>query len=295
MTISDSKPSPLEPQYLQSMWDFSNPVVSCQRFEEFALRALEAGQPILAALAQTQQARALGLSRLFDQGFALLNAILITHPSPACELAVRLKLERGRLLNSSGDPTLSASEFVHAWDIARSSHLDGLAVDAAHMLGIVLSGQDSKQWNHLAMELAIESDQEDAKKWRGSLLNNMAWTEHDEGNHQQALILFERALEVRLESESLPQIRIARWSIGRCLRSLARFDEAIEIQQQLETDPEADGYVHEELGECYHALGFTEKAGPYFAKAHQMLSADPWLVANESSRLQRIKKLSSVE
>jgi len=278
---------------LAELWDFGNPSASGERFFAFRERATKAGLIDLASLASTQIARSLGLERKFDEGFVLIDLLKQQNPDASGELFVRLGLEHGRLLNSSGKRLESASYFVVAWEESRKVGLDGLAVDAAHMLGIVLDGLDGMDWNERALELAVASDQPAANKWKGSLFNNMGWSYHESGNYQRAMELFEQALELRVAEGNSDQIRVARWCVGRCYRSLGKFDVALSIQRSLENDPKADGYVFEEIGECLYALGSIVDAKPNFARAYEMLSQDPWLVVNEADRLARLKELGA--
>jgi len=283
----------LQSQSLLRLWDFNDPSASADRFARFRARAHEAGLDELAAMTDTQIARTHGLERRFDDGFALIDSIEGGHPKPSGELAVRLGLERGRLLNSSGEKADSEPHFVAAWEEAQRCDLDGLAVDAAHMLGIVLDGQAGMDWNERALALAIESDQPAANKWKGSLLNNMGWSYHGLEQYERAMELFEQALVLRLEQGDPGPIRIARWCVGRCYRSLGKLDVALSIQRSLENDPAADGYVFEEIGECLHAMGEADEAKLSFAKAFELLSKDSWLVANENERLARLNALST--
>lgn len=278
---------------LAALWDFGNPSASGELFQAFRDRAASAGMDDLAAMAQTQFARSLGLRRKFDEGIALIDLLKHEHPNASDELIVCLRLERGRLLNSSGRKKESLPEFLAAWEEARKTGFDGLAVDAAHMLGIVHDGRDGMDWNEKALELAISSDQPAANKWKGSLMNNMGWSHHEAGNFERAMELFEQALELRIEQGKPDKIRIARWCIARCFRSLGKHDVALSIQRSLEKDPHADGYVFEELAECLLAQGHESEAKPNFAKAYEMLSLDPWFVANESDRLGRLKNLGA--
>ena len=278
---------------LPKLWNFSDPKQSGERFRCFKARADSVGNAVLGALAATQLARALGLERRFDEGFSTLDSIDLGLSDPRGELEVRRSLEHGRLLNSSGKRSESVPHFERAWDAANESGLDGLAVDAAHMLGIVEHGDAGQSWNQRALDLAMSSDQPDARKWRGSLLNNIAWSLHEAGEHERALELFNDAFEVRVQEGTPTSIRIARWSVGRCLRSLGRVVEALKIQRELESDPNADGYVFEEIAECLLAQSKAQDAKPYFSRAHAMLSADPWLVANESDRLSRLAQLGA--
>ncbi len=283
----------LQSESLLTLWDFNDPSASADRFTRFRSRAHEAGLDELVAMADTQIARTHGLERRFNEGHELIDSIERMHPQASGELAVRIGLERGRLLNSSGEKAGSEPHFVSAWEEAQECGLDGLAVDAAHMLGIVLDGQAGMDWNERALALAIESNQPAANKWKGSLLNNMGWSYHGLEQYERAMELFEQALALRLEQGEPGPIRIARWCVGRCYRSLGRFEVALSIQRSLENDPAADGYVFEEIGECLHAMGEVDEAKPIFAKAYELLSKDLWLVANEGDRLARLKALGT--
>ena len=283
----------LQSQSLLKLWDFSDPSASADRFARFRARAHEAGLGELVAMTDTQIARTHGLERRFDDGIALIDAIEGSHPKASGELAVRLGLERGRLLHSSGEKADSEQHFIAAWEEAQRSDLDGLAVDAAHMLGIVLDGQAGMDWNERALALAIESDQPAANKWKGSLLNNMGWSYHGLEHYERAMELFEQVLALRLEQGEPGPIRIARWCVGRCYRSLGKLEVALSVQRSLEQDPAADGYVFEEIGECLHAMGDIDEAKPSFAMAYELLSKDHWLVANEGERLARLKALGT--
>ena len=65
-----------------------------------------------------------------------------------------------------------------------------------------------------------------------------------------------------------------------CARSAATRRRS-QIQTTLRADGPEDGFVEEELGELLLALGRGDEAGPYFARAHEMLREDPWLAESE--------------
>jgi len=62
------------------------------------------------------------------------------------------------------------------------------------------------------------------------------------------LDVFQKALQWREEQGKVKPIRIARWCVGRTLRSLGRIEQALEIQQALleehERVGEKDGYIY---------------------------------------------------
>ena len=147
------------------------------------------------------------------------------------------------------------------------------------------------------MQLARTSPDPRARRWVGSLANNMGWARHEAGDYDEALALFQVALEERRREGTANQVRIARWCVARCLRSLGRVEEALAEQQalaaELETEGEVDGYVDEELAECLLALGRGDDARAHFSRAYAELSGDAGLRATEPERLERLRSLGA--
>jgi tetratricopeptide (TPR) repeat protein len=203
----------------------------------------------------TQVARALGLQGRFDGAVALLDGLPVADP----ELAARVPLEYGRVLNSRGDPEGARARFEVAFAAASAGDFEFLAVDALHMLAIVAPPAEQDEWNGRALELANGADDPRARRWRGSLLNNMGWTAFDRGDLAVALGLFEDALAARREHGNVGEIRVARWCVARTLREMGRVDEALAIQLELADEHRAagtsDNYVDEEIAACRTALG----------------------------------------
>jgi tetratricopeptide (TPR) repeat protein len=289
-------------QRVVETWDFDDPAGS---YDVFAAAVASTGPTSHEGLVlQTQQARALGLQRRTDEGMALLESVAtaaqeaVLDDAESEHLQARLEIERGRLLNSAGAPADAKPHFEAAHDHAIAAGLEGLAIDALHMSAIVAGRLEepaaAAAINANAISLAESSSDPAARRWLGSLLNNLGWDRHDAGAYDEALGIFRRALLARLEQGQARETEIARWCVGRCLRSLERYGEALEIQEELaESDTgSADGYVYEEIGENLLALGRGEEAATYFSRAHELLSDDDWLVDNESERLERLLFLS---
>jgi tetratricopeptide (TPR) repeat protein len=279
---------------LDALWDFGDPAGSEQRFATAVERARHGDERILAE-ALTQVARAQGLQRRFeDAGRTLDDAERALRPGDD-RSRIRVLLERGRIANTAGRPGRGADSFLNAWELARASGEDSLAVDAAHMLGIVEPPDSAREWNERAMELARSSSDPDARRWVASLANNLAWARHDAGDYAEALELFRIALAERERQDDPVRTRIARWAVARCLRSLGRADEALAEQRSLAAELEAvaeiDGYVTEEIGECLLVLGRTNEARPVFARAYAELSSDDELRSREPERLERLRML----
>ena len=80
-----------------------------------------------------------------------------------------------------------------------------------------------------------------------ALHNNLGWTKHDRGDARAALYHFEKAVEAADLYGTSGQQHVARWSVGRALRSLGRTDEALDLQRELARARPDDPYVQAEI------------------------------------------------
>ena len=282
------------PPDLDVLWDFTDPAASEARFR--ALLPSARSHPGRHAELLTQVARAQGLQRAYSAAHATLDQAESLLHSAGPRTRVQYLLERGRVVNTAGEPEQAAPSFTAAWELARAEDEDALAVDAAHMLGIVLPPPDGLEWSHRALALATSSTDPRAQRWQGSLLNNLGWTHHDMSDFEAALDLFTRAASWQDAHGTAESRRIARWSVARTLRSLGRVSEALERQRALHAEltsaRQEDGFVDEEIGECLLDLGHAAEARPYFAAAYAALSQDATLARYEPDRLRRLHDLS---
>lgn len=237
---------------IPGLWDFDQPAQSETRFRA----ALERAQGDERLELLTQIARTQSLRKQFDEAHRLLDEIEPRLHAAGPAPRVRYLLERGRTFRSAGAPEKARPLFVGAWELGRASGHDGLSIDAAHMIALVESGlEEQLAWNRRGLELARNATDAYARNWRASLHNNIGWSLHDAGRYGEALAEFELALNERERRAQVNEIRIAKWAVARCLRSLGRRDEALAIQRALKAEWAAEGnedkYVLEEL----HHLG----------------------------------------
>lgn len=284
---------------VDGLWDYGRPDSSEARFLKVLPLARASGDLDYQAQLLTQIARAQGLQAKFEESHRTLDQADSLIGPEMVKARLRSLLERGRAFNSAARPDTAQSFFLRAWELATRSREDFLAVDAAHMLGIVAPPEQAIEWNLRAMELAEGSADPKARSWLGSLYNNLGWTYHDRGDFRTALEIFRKGYDWRREQDpQSAETRIAKWTVARALRSLGLFDDALarqtELVQEWQTAGEEDGYVFEEMGECLLALGRDEDARPWFARAHAALSRDPWLVEHEGARLERMASLGGV-
>ncbi len=278
------------------LWNYGQPAETETKFRALLSEAAAGDDRDLHAQLLTQIARCQGLQRQFSEAHATLDEAATLIGNAGGTAGVRLLLERGRSFNSAGEKDRSLPLFESALEDAGKLGLEFHAVDAAHMLGIVTTGEQSLTWNMKAIELAAAAKDPRAQGWQGSLLNNTGWTYHDMGEFKKALELFEQAHIYRSEKGQESQTRIAKWCVARCQRSLGNLEIALTMQRELEVTyrelGEEDGYVYEEIGELLLTMKGKAEAAPWFAKAHAQLGKDSWLQANEAERLARLKELS---
>jgi tetratricopeptide (TPR) repeat protein len=178
---------------LRPLWDFYDLDATEQR-----LRVQLEKEPEDAGRAEvlTQLARLEGLRDDFDACDRLLEQAEGLAGSSAV-VKVRIDLERGRKLRSSGDREGALPLFEAAFSRARDSGEHYLAGDAAHMCALAVSEDRAamEEWTQRGLDLGEREPA--AAYWAGPLLDNLGWAYLDAGEPAHALELFERALEAR--------------------------------------------------------------------------------------------------
>jgi hypothetical protein len=261
---------------LDTLWDFQNPALSEQRFNA----ALSGASPDEQLILRTQIARSWGLRREFDKAREVLAALEPRQAGASAEARVRYHLELGRTHASAthgpaartpANQDAARQHYLQAADIAKRAGLDGLAVDALHMMCFVDTAPEQQlTWNAQALALATASSQDAARRWEGPLRNNIGLVHQQRGEHAQALQEFRLSRAAYERAGRTRQVRIADWMIARTLRAQQKLDEALALQLGLESAWDADGqpdpYVYEELAHLYRELGDEARAVHYAAK-----------------------------
>jgi tetratricopeptide (TPR) repeat protein len=229
---------------LRPLWDFSDLDATEARFREQLERERDdAGR----AEVLTQLARVEGLRGDFDACARLLDR--------AGAAPVRVDLERGRMLRTSGDSVAALPLFESAFARAVEERQAYLAGDAAHMAA--LAG-DMRAWTQRGLDYAAHEPE--ATYWRGPLLNNLGWHLYEAGAHEEAVEVFERALQAREEyPERAHDIAIARYALAVALRAAGRAQEALAQLEDAHGWAQANGvddpYIRDELAACRAELG----------------------------------------
>ncbi len=262
---------------VNALWDFGNPQLSEQRFREALTGATVPDDQMVL---ETQIARTFGIRKEFEPAREVLAEIYPKLGAASSEVNARYWLELGRTYCSASHPAESQTEDVKqrareaytlAFDFARAGAFDGLAVDALHMMTMVDTDPEAQiEWNEKAIAFMDASNDAAAKKWAGSLRNNLGYALHMAGRYEEALVEFELSRIARQEAGNEQGERIARWMIGWTLRAAGRLDESLAVQLCLEKEWEEVGtespYVFGELEILYRALGNEARADHYKAK-----------------------------
>ena len=175
-------------------------------------------------------------------------------------------------------PTAGYPLFVTAFERAVAGGEYYLAADAAHMAALAAPDDEGfRAWTTRGIELGEREPA--AAYWRGPLLNNLGWTLHERGAHDEALPAFERALAVREEDQSDEYaIEIARYAVAVALRALGRPAEAAGLAERAVAWSRRSGrhtpYFHQELAEDYAALGRVHDSAKQARRALELFGPD---------------------
>jgi tetratricopeptide (TPR) repeat protein len=205
----------LDQKTLDRLWDFDNPELSEQRFRE-AMTDERYDADERAELA-TQLGRAIGLQGRFEEADALLDAI---DGEDEPTIGVRIVLERGRLLNSSGHAAMAVPLFEQAAELGDHLGEEFLAVDALHMLAIA-DADHAELWTRSALEYASTAHDPNTRRWMVALHNNLGWSLHGAGRLTEALVEFQLAEQWAERVGTPAQQQYARDAIAECEHALA--------------------------------------------------------------------------
>jgi hypothetical protein len=278
---------------LRPLWDFQDLDATERRFRDLLAGEREAG---VRAEILSQLARVEGLRGEFEQGEELLREAE-TLAGQGARARVRLDLERGRILRSSGHPDRALPLFERATEGAGAAGELFIAADAAHMAAIAASDPNLVlAWTRRGIELA-ESGDGSGRYWLGPLLNNLGWHHFERGRYDDALDAFTRALREReRDPGNADAIALARYAVAKALRALGRPPEAVPLLEQAVASADGagrpDGWYHEELALAYADVGREDDAAAHARLALPLLERDDPSLAEGGSRADRLRELA---
>lgn len=205
----------LDQETLDRLWKQKDPELSEQRFRDaLADPAYDADEK--AELA-TQLGRAIGLQGRYEEADELLDSV---DGEEEPTVGVRILLERGRVLNSSGHAAMAVPLFEQAAKLGDHLGEEYLAVDALHMLAIADSAH-AELWTKSALEYASTAHDPHTRRWMVALHNNLGWALHGAGRFTEALVEFQLAEQWAERAGTPAQQQQAREAIEACELALA--------------------------------------------------------------------------
>lgn len=288
---------------LDQYWQPGNPAASEQALTNLLPAAREQASqspgPLVELLAlvsraEAEQGKLKEALESLEQAEKLLKE---TETAPA-RARVRWLLERGRLHILQHTPSLARDAFSRAWVLAVNADEDYFIVDIARMMAVIEPMKAQEEWLRKAINIAEQSKGTKAKRWLGELYTSLGWKLFEARQLAGAAEAFRNSASYFRLHGTERQIFLARWSEGRTLRKMNRFQDALQVQLTIHGESgtySRDGRLLEEIGECLQALKRKEDARPFFALAHKELSSPGWVSDNQPLRLKRLKDLGGVE
>ncbi len=296
MGEADSKKGTSMLPNFDALWDYEHPGPTERKFRDLLPAAVDSLDISYLAELLTQVARAEAMQRKFQEAQKTLDRVEKALPKADQRVSVRYVLERGRVLTLSGKAREAQARLQEAYNLAIVFKMDLHAIDAARMMAIA-EPEKALEWNLKALDLAEKSADENARKWKVTIYNGIGWNYFDQKDYQEALFMFQKALELYEQLGDPIKIRIAKWCVAKVLRAIDHTEEALEMQRALFEEYQAEGkrngYVYEEIAECLLVIGQELEAQEWFAAAYAELSKDP-RVARDQNRLNRLKELGQV-
>lgn len=211
---------------------------------------------------------------------------------------IRWLIERGRLYITENTPARARALFAEGWTLAVNSGEDFFTVEIARTMAQIDPMKAQEEWLRIGIEVAERSAQAKTKGWLGGLYAALAWKLFELRQFDRALEAHQCSAKSFREAGNEEEARLAQWSVGRVLRELGRYEEALGIQRSLLGDMRAGapapGRLCEELAECLLALKKPDEARSYFVRAYETMSADGWVSDGQPLQLKRLKKLAGL-
>jgi tetratricopeptide (TPR) repeat protein len=248
------------------------------------------------ARAQTTQKKISEARVSLDEAEKLLKDL-----QAVCPVSVKIRwlIEKGRLFILERTPSQALVVFENAYMLAKDSGEDHFVVEIAQMMAMIDSQKSQLDWIMRGIRIAEDSSQLKARQWLGTLYASLGWKLYDLHKYEKSLEIFQKSLTYLKASGTEREVFVARWSIGKVLRTMKKTEEALEIQKGIIADLGIggirDGRFYEELAECLHSLERAEEAQLYFELAYHELSNDEWTANNQPGKLKRMKELGKVK
>jgi len=209
----------------------------------------------------------------------------------------------GRFEWKAGNLKVAQETFEQMFEFCSANSLWGRAVDAAHMMAIVVeSTEEQIKWSNLGIEMA---EAHGSNQWLGSLWNNLAGVYCDNKQFDSSLSCYLKAREYHWMFSRETQKLFADYHVGMSYRLKGDFDNAekwlrpvLAWAERLENHS-AIGQACEDLGETKIARGNKAEGLEFLRRAreeYQKAGFDqswPEIWDNLNKRLDQLKGLQN--
>jgi len=281
---------------IDSLWNYLDPRGSETVFQQLRAAVGDDAPADYRAQLLSQIARAQTLQKQFAIAHATLDEATGLLGSSTPIARIRVPLERGRIWNDTDEFDKASRCFQEAFQHAREARHDPLAADALHMLGVLPPAAEAVEWNRTGITFAEASSDPKVRRWLGTFWLNMGLKHQDLAQFAEADQAFRAAIREYETLGNTARIRLCRLCLGKNLRLQEHYQPALEIDLPLLAEIETAGgagdplgYTCEEIAECLLALGRPDEARPFFERAYELLSADPWFPPTLRARLERLR------
>lgn len=227
---------------------------------------------------ETLIARCQAASGRVTEGKNALDILEKRLPSlePQRLLSIRFNLERARIYVLEKQPSRARKNLSEAWSASVEEKNDYCIIDVAQVMGALVAAKEQQTWLQKGIEVAEASSQKIAKRWLPHLYISLGWKWHELRQFELALAAFEKVAPLPNDTVSPRANFIAKWSIGRVLRSMNHAEKALDLQTKLL--PKAleinfmKGRVWEEIAENLTILKRKEDAEEYFRLTYEFFA-----------------------
>lgn len=285
---------------------FGQPSLVEKKFLEFLPQAELLPDKSIYLQLLSQLALSQALLKKFDMAHATLDKAKSELTDEHDLAQTRILLERGRVYQQAGDIAKARVYFERSYELSLQRGFEAQAINAAHMIAIVADATvDKIAWNQRAIDLGMATKDDEARRWMGSIWNNLGGNYLETQELDKAMQAFEKSLEYRKEEKYAPNIRFARFRVAQVFRLLGNLDRALMLQHELLMECDAmafakkidmpvemfiltRGWIYEELSEIYQGV-----VKGYAKLAYDALSSNEAFAKNEPTRLERLAKIKA--
>ncbi|MEI7576169.1 MAG: tetratricopeptide repeat protein [Armatimonadota bacterium] len=227
---------------VRDYWNFGDPVATRAAFEELLPTLTDRAEQLDV---HAQIARTYSLPGENQKCLDYLGTYWKEGLELGGRAAASLMIEAGRAYRGLGMIEQARKGFE---DVSVNGPED-LRIDALHMLALISEGDQVAFFNQKAITLAKTSKDEWARRWIGSLYNNMGWSCFEAGELDEALEYFESVLLARYEFGQSERVREAQWCIGHTLLAMGRIKDATDIHLEMGGNGETEEDVRRTFSE----------------------------------------------